>query len=92
MDPAGDAGLRPTAFGSSCIAAGLSRDDGLCYRVIAACPKQDRRVHHLVTEDAGGGHGEIAVTEQRNRAKIGADDALLEADSEAQHGGLTECG
>jgi len=43
-------------------------------------------VHRLVAEDAGGGLGEIAVAEQRNRTKIGADRAQVE-DREAQHAG-----
>jgi hypothetical protein len=84
-------GLRPTPLGSSGIADGPSRDDGLCYRVIAEGLAQDSRVHRLVAEDAAG-LGEIAITEQRNRAKIGADRALARGRSRSAARGLTECG
>ena len=49
---------------------------------------QDRPVHRLVAEDAGRGLGQVAVAEQRHRAEIGADRALLELGGEAQHVGL----
>ena len=48
-------------------------------------------MHRLVAEDAGGGLGEIAVAEQRNRTKIGADRAQVEEPRSAACG-LTECG
>src|SRR5262249_2612573 len=67
------------------VADRLLGEEGLGRRVLAERLAQDRQVRRLVAEDCGGGLGEVAVAEQRNRTNISAHGALFEAGREAQH-------
>jgi hypothetical protein len=53
------------------IADGLSKKEGLRYRVLAERLAKDRRVHRLVEEDTGGGLGDEAGPRQRPPKKNG---------------------
>src|SRR5262249_7249042 len=67
----------------------LLRHEGFGSRGLAEHLAPRRQVHRLIAEDAGGGLGEVAISELRNRAEICAYGTLLEVSRETQHVGLS---
>lgn len=64
------------------------RDEGHRHRNFAQRAAQHGPVHGFVTEDAGRGLGQFAVTELRHRGEIGAYRVALQPGGKAQHVGL----